>query len=163
MTALVRDKMVHGAWCGWCDAGRTAVSGCHGRPQAHHHSYTAGPDGLPREIPSDDCPRQRGTDPREVYPRTHPYSPSAGCVWPMDDGGTCDALAYAHRAEPIVQDGDLNITKLPAIRHKFKRHPLGRDFCTKSILVSRAVYRKGLTLPEERRYCGEPAASHEAK
>jgi hypothetical protein len=49
------------------------------------------------------------------------------------------------------------------IQHKYKRHPMGRDFCTRSILVSRAVYAKGLTLPADRRYCGAPAFLHVSK
>jgi hypothetical protein len=33
---------------------------------------------------------------RGVFPRTHPYSPTRACMWPMDDGGSCDAFAKDH-------------------------------------------------------------------
>lgn len=40
---------------------------------------------------------------REDIPRKHRFMPTAGCVFPMDDGGSCDALEKDHPSDAAMK------------------------------------------------------------
>jgi hypothetical protein len=50
-----------------------------------------------------------------------------------------------------------------SLGHEFKRHPLGRDYCTKTHTHSPAVRGHGISIPADRRYCGQPRSAHRAE